>query len=187
MEVLIKGFDHHTINEQGVVTNLKTGKVLTPNIRKNGYYLMTIYEFNKSYKRYLHRILAETFIPNPENKLTVNHIDGNKLNNDLSNLEWASYSENIAHAHRTGLNKGTRILSDEQIEKAYKQFMDHKPFSSMLSDLKISAGQLSYHINKYVREHNLEEEYKAEIAYQYKLRWQKRRISTTISKESTPK
>ena len=87
MVVKIKEFDHHIIDENGIVTNTKTGKVLTPNLRKNGYMLMTIHEFGKSYKRYLHRLIAEAFIPNPEHKRTINHVDGNKTNNSLSNLE----------------------------------------------------------------------------------------------------
>lgn len=51
----------------------------------------------------IHRIVAETFIPNPENKKCVNHKDGNKLNNNVSNLEWASYRDNNNHALTTGL------------------------------------------------------------------------------------
>lgn len=51
----------------------------------------------------LHRLLALHFIPNPENKATVNHIDGNKTNYNLNNLEWCSYSENTKHAHKLGL------------------------------------------------------------------------------------
>lgn len=53
----------------------------------------------------LHRLIAEAFIPNLEKKLTVNHKDGNKKNNNVKNLEWASYSENIIHAIKTGLNQ----------------------------------------------------------------------------------
>lgn len=70
MVVKIKEFDHHIIDENRIVTNTKTGKVLTHNLRKkkNSYMLMTIHEFGKSYKRYLHRLIAEAFIPNPEHK-----------------------------------------------------------------------------------------------------------------------
>lgn len=58
----------------------------------------------KTYKT--HRIIAEMFIPNPENKATVNHINGNKLDNSIENLEWATVGENIRHAHATGLHRG---------------------------------------------------------------------------------
>ena len=52
---------------------------------------------------YVHRIVAGAFIPNPMSKPFVNHIDGNKLNNDISNLEWVTASENTQHAYETGL------------------------------------------------------------------------------------
>lgn len=61
---------------------------------------------NEPYNGYIHKIVAHTFIPNPENKATVNHIDGNKHNNHIDNLEWATYQENLKHAAATGLKVG---------------------------------------------------------------------------------
>ncbi len=65
-----------------------------------------IYLRVNSKKYALHRLVAQTFIPNLENKSFVNHIDGNKINNAVSNLEWCSCSENNLHNHKVGLNKG---------------------------------------------------------------------------------
>lgn len=62
--------------------------------RGNGY--LTVFIDGKT--RYLHRIVAKAFIPNPENKEQVNHIDGNKSNDCVENLEWVSHFENIKHA-----------------------------------------------------------------------------------------
>lgn len=75
-------------------------------IGTHGYKYITISIKNKPTKITLHRLLALTFIQNPDNKPHINHKDGNKLNNSLSNLEWCTHQENMIHAHKTGLNKG---------------------------------------------------------------------------------
>lgn len=77
-------------------------------ISSSGYYTVGIgASIRKPDNVLLHRLLAETFLPNPEGKHTINHINGNKLDNRLENLEWATYSENAIHAINTGLNKCT--------------------------------------------------------------------------------
>lgn len=69
---------------------------------------------NKNQKTILiHRLIAQTFIPNSENKLEVNHIDGNKQNNNIENLEWCTKSENHKHAFKIGLCKPNNIKGDD--------------------------------------------------------------------------
>jgi hypothetical protein len=69
-----------------------------------GEYLGVNLRINNEYKQIsIHRAIATAFIPNLENKPEVNHIDGNKLNNSIDNLEWVTYSENIIHAYKSGL------------------------------------------------------------------------------------
>ena len=70
---------------------------------------------NNASSKYVHRIVATAFIPNPNNKKTVNHKDGNKHNNHVENLEWSSYTENAIHANSIGINvEHARSLTYEQ-------------------------------------------------------------------------
>lgn len=71
-------------------------------------------ENGKCRSKKVHRLVAEYFIPNPENKPQVNHIDGNKQNNDITNLEWCTNSENQLHAYKLGLNTGRRGIKKKQ-------------------------------------------------------------------------
>lgn len=81
----------------------RKGEKLNPNIAQNGYYRVTLCKSGKKLQKYLHRLLAEHFIPNPLNLPQVNHKDGNKLNCEIENLEWVSVQENTIHAYKNGL------------------------------------------------------------------------------------
>jgi hypothetical protein len=91
----------YEISSLGRIRN-KQGKILKPFIQNCGYENMKLSLYKKHIQ--IHREVAKAFIPNPDNKQYVNHIDGNKLNNTVSNLEWVTNSENILHARKTGLN-----------------------------------------------------------------------------------
>ena len=83
---------------------------------RNGYAYVNLFnrKNNKHESHRFHRLIAKMFIPNPENKPVVNHIDGNKLNNNVSNLEWATISENTQHAFDNGLAKNDIGEQDSQ-------------------------------------------------------------------------
>jgi hypothetical protein len=93
-------------------------RILSPAFKSkegNSYAFVNIYHNGIGKIKYIHRLVAIAFLPNPLNKETVNHIDGNKSNNCLSNLEWATYAENNKHAVDTGLKTRTRGLKVLQI------------------------------------------------------------------------
>jgi len=99
--VRIKEFPNYCVNDVGEVFSLnyhKTGKIkkLKPQKHKNGYMFVNLSGKLVS----LHRLIAKTFIPNPDNKPQVNHINGIKTDNRVQNLEWNSSSENILHSYR---------------------------------------------------------------------------------------
>ena len=86
----------------GNVLNLKC-KILHQTVHATYLYRIRLCVNKVKYSRSVHRLVAEAFIPNPENKPEVNHKDGNRLNNNLENLEWNTKEENMAHAVETGL------------------------------------------------------------------------------------
>lgn len=96
-------FSGYTIREDGQVVS-RFGRVIKPQMARVGYWRVEL----AGRKYLLHRLLAQAFIPNPDGKPQVNHIDGDKTNNALTNLEWVTQSENQLHAYRAGLQKGYR-------------------------------------------------------------------------------
>ena len=87
----IKDFEQYEINELGQVR--RNSRILKPEIR-NGYLSVELCKDGKRTHKCIHRLLAETFIPNPKNLPQVNHKDQNKLNNELNNLEWCDNTYN---------------------------------------------------------------------------------------------
>jgi hypothetical protein len=99
---------NYSISDNGQVRNDKTGRILT-NSLQNGYYSIRItIAPNKGKHFRINRLVAQAFIPNPENKQYVNHIDGDKTNNNVENLEWVTPTENALHAYKTGLREKNR-------------------------------------------------------------------------------
>ena len=79
----------------------KKGQILKQKLNKvNGYMMIILWKDNKQKGYNIHRLVAEHFLPIKEGKNTVNHIDGDKTNNRVDNLEWVSYGENLAHAYK---------------------------------------------------------------------------------------
>ena len=108
-------FSGYTIREDGEIRS-RFGRVVKQRHDGPGYARVELWQNGKGRKYLVHRLLAQAFIPNPEGKPQVNHIDGNKANNALENLEWVTQSENQLHAYRAGLQAGYKKptpLSDD--------------------------------------------------------------------------
>lgn len=94
-----------TVSEDGKVTREKNGREVPQRLSKHGYYRISLYHpvRKRPYTFLVHRLVAEFYVPNPEQRQVVNHKDGNKKNNHKDNLEWITLSENTQHALEFGL------------------------------------------------------------------------------------
>lgn len=106
----IKDFEGYFINVDGQIKSKRSFKgtkeiILKPSKNQQGYITYNLMKNGKVYRKPLHRLLMETFIPNTNNLPCINHINGNILNNSLDNLEWCSYSHNNKEAYRLGLKE----------------------------------------------------------------------------------
>jgi hypothetical protein len=129
-------YPNYQIGNRGNIWSCLHKIFLKQTIQKQGYMQVCI---NKNYKKInvrINRLVALAFIPNPENKLYVNHIDGNKLNNSVDNLEWCSESENMIHAYKLGLEKPNKKLNKDQIIEIRQ-----------LSKLSITKDQIAKQFN----------------------------------------
>jgi len=99
----IDDYPNYTIYEDGRVFASYRNVWLKPNTHKNGYQQYRL--FKNGYQRgfLVHRLVAKAFIPNYDNKMEINHIDGDKTNNHVNNLEWSTRSENMKHAYAIGI------------------------------------------------------------------------------------
>lgn len=101
----------------------KDGRYLRHTIMKNGYNVVTLYR-NGGKKFLVHRLIAETFIPNPKKLSDVNHKNFDKSDNRIENLEWTTHAENTHHAARNGRYKSITKLTEEEvieIRRLYKK------------------------------------------------------------------
>ena len=119
----IKGFEgKYGIDKKGNVYShsrfgARSGRLLNPSTTSFGYKQVVLYKDNKRHVRSVHRLVAEAYISNPQDKEQVNHIDGDKGNNILSNLEWCTRSENQLHAiHKLKVKVQRKISIDDASE-----------------------------------------------------------------------
>jgi hypothetical protein len=102
----IKSLNRKMDNKRGIWT--KVGEPMKLMVSNGGYYKINLYKNGKMSTKLVHRLVAISFIKNPLEKREVNHIDGDKLNNNINNLEWVTPKENIAHAIKNGLSNKTK-------------------------------------------------------------------------------
>lgn len=124
---------NYCISTDSEIKNIKTNKIIKPWIGRNGYLYISLVNYNSiKINRRIHRLVAITYIDNPLNKPCVNHIDGIITNNNISNLEWCDYKENIYHSKK--ITKNGAVISKQKILQLYNTNLSIEEFKNLLID-----------------------------------------------------
>lgn len=108
--IILNDFNNYAISNTGIVINVKTKKRLTPVVNKSGYLQVSICQNGLKKTFLIHRLVALYFLDNIDNLPVVNHKDGVKVNNHVTNLEWCTSSQNTLHAQALGLKTDNRPI-----------------------------------------------------------------------------
>lgn len=119
----IKDYPHLFISRTGKVWTTTYNRYLRPHLTNRGYLRVSLSKDKTVKRASVHRLVAEAFIPNPENLTDVDHIDGNKLNNNVENLQWINRAGNIRKAGDTR-NKGAKPIICIESGKIYKSITE---------------------------------------------------------------
>ena len=142
----IDGHENYSASTFGRIRNDRNGYILRP-LNPTGYCTVSLDKKGC----YIHRIIAQTFLPNPEQKPLVNHKDGNRRNNRVSNLEWATQSENIQHAVKMGLHTRAIPIAVYYHKELIGKFTSHTEASKALNisdalvNLYMDTGKTTSH------------------------------------------
>lgn len=129
----------YLVSSEGRVMNAKTKRILRTSKDQRGYEKVAMFKMDRNRRFKVHRVVAMAFIPNPEGKKQVNHIDGNKQNNRADNLEWVSNEENMHHARKTGLFEGHEEFCESRKKPVIATNIltgEVKEFESLLSSMR---------------------------------------------------
>lgn len=139
----IRGFEGlYTIDEDGNVYSIRSKKYLRPSVGTNGYLSITLCVNNVKTKREIHRLVAETFIPNNDNLPEVNHRDENKCNNNVNNLEWCSRMYN-AH-YGTAINRMSKSLTGKPATWFHKPIYQLDMNNEIIKEWACSSDAAKY-------------------------------------------
>lgn len=149
----IRSLDRYVIEKSGK-KQFRSGQIIVPRLNKNGYLQFALNKDSKRKMAYVHIIVANTFIDNPFDLKTVNHKDGNKLNNSIENLEWNSYSENNTHSyrelHRSIADEGATPKTVYIIDTVEKKLQYYSSITETSKVIGLSHTQ----INRYIHSNN---------------------------------
>lgn len=144
----------YAVSNCGKVKSLRFGRTLKPSLHSGtGYSRVSLCKQGMCKVHYIHQLVAKLFLTRKANNLEVNHIDGNKTNNKVTNLEWVTHHENVLHSHKLGINKknqvrgsrtGSAKLNEKQVLEI-KRLKGTKTHEELAKKYNVSTGSI-WHI-----------------------------------------
>ena len=147
---VIKEFPNYMVSNMGNVYSIKHKKVMSPRDNSCGYLTLSLCKDSKKHTKYVHRLVAETFLPNPENKKTIDHINCERHDNRLENLRWATQEENCNNPKTIEKYKQW-VGGNNGNSKSVLQFTKDGDFIrkwDCITDVKKELGICGSHIGK---------------------------------------
>ena len=150
------GYENYLVSDEGDIKNKKTGKIRKQKLDKYNYLVINLSSGSRIsvVHKQVHRLVAEAFIPNPKNKPYVRHKDGNTINNNVDNLEWATVKETLKYNHKTvyrGSDSSTSKLSEADVKLCREIYTPKDKYLSCTALAKrfgVSKSTMSYVLNK---------------------------------------
>lgn len=166
----IVGFDGYLVTEDGRVFSNKSNRFLSPSLNENGYLYVSLWQENKQHSFTVHRLVAQAYIPNPDDKPYVNHIDADRTNAHVSNLEWVTGSENTLHAYALGNLSQKRHFSKAEVHWLLQRFLAGESITKLADTMKVGLSRLSINLRRHAKTVGTEEKFKEELQRQKTIR-----------------
>ena len=174
----IKNYEHYLIDVDGTVTNTRTNNQIKPSLNENGYWYVSLWNEGKGKTFSLHRLVAEAYVPNPDNKPFVNHKDANRANPHKDNLEWCTQAENITHAYNIGNMSQKAHFQPEELDWLLECFLSNTTMTSLAQSLNVGLSRLTINLRNRAHQTHMVAEFEAML----KLQKQQRNTAANESK-----
>jgi len=161
--------NEYTISEDGAITRIETGRILSPSTNpQNGYLYISLWKGNKGRTFSVHRLVATVYIPNPLNKPFVNHIDSVRSNPHKDNLEWATQSENIKHSYEFGhmSQEAKRRFKSFELDMLLQSFLSGLTMTALSEAEECGLSRLTINLRKHAEQTGLISEFKEQLVLQ---------------------
>lgn len=163
----------YTIEENGAVTRIESQRVIQPSINKQtGYLYVSLWKNNIGKTYSVHRLVAQVFLPNPQNLPVINHIDSNRINPHKDNLEWVSQADNIQHGYDFGFmtQEEVKNFNDFELDLILRSVLAGESLTSIATKNSVGLSRLSINVKNKAKELSLLQEYLDELKRQKTIR-----------------